>query len=184
MRIRVTRCYFVCKRRFSSLIKSLPRVAIHAISKQTATTPITINCQYLVSCHTASPTAEPIIPRNIRYSIGIILCFCFLISLKNNTPETTSPPKHTMGTTSIAQPEDIKSSTNVSRIQEYTITFTTWLIRLYSTKSGQSTKSQIIHSPITTTELQAVPPKIMFARGQTKAAIIIGHFTMLKNFLL
>ena len=81
-----------------------------------------------------------------------------------------SPAEPSNGTTTAAQPGTMSSSMSASIRQELSSSFMNWLIRLYSTRSGDSTRVHSIYSPSNAIRLQAFPPTARFTTGQTKAA--------------
>lgn len=133
---------------------------MHATSNSTAVAPMTAKGHLTFSCHILKPTIEPMIATTIRNSIGSMFCFCRSISVKNITPVMTSPPKQTIGTTSIAHPGERKKSIMANNEHEKEISLIDWLMRLYSTKSGDNTSDHAIYMDIKTIRLHALPPRM------------------------
>ena len=105
---------------------------MQARSRRPAVAPMMISGHPLFSRHMLTPTIEPKIAMTIKNSIGSIFCFCRSRSVKNSIPVMTSPPKQTIGTTSIAHPGERKKSIMASNEQEKEISLIDWLMRLYS----------------------------------------------------
>ncbi|MDO4544232.1 MAG: hypothetical protein Q4C01_06720, partial [Clostridia bacterium] len=161
--------YFVPKYFLQSRKNLLPSVAMQLISRERATTPITINAQLPFSCIEVIPTTAPIRQAIQKNNMGNMFCLCVSKSAKSNMPIRINAEKPIIGKTSTAHPEARKHSIRNRRIQELMISFMVWLMRLNSTMSGDTSCVQTNHIDQIATTLHAFPPTKKLTNAQVNA---------------